>query len=349
MLDSYKCSNCGGYMNFDASAGKLCCLSCKQEEVVENYEAQYEPFTCQDTANIYQDEEARQYICRQCSSALVTDNRSAISTCPFCGGQTSLGERLSGECAPTHVIPFKISRQEAVRAYKKWCHKLPFSPQDFPKNHEVKKVTAIYFPVMCYDLRGQGEAVVDALRRKKVTTPEDAREELSYYQLYRKNDLHFRHVPVSNSKNIDNKLLDQLCPYNFSEMESFSPAHLEGHLMEKNALAPEDVMTAAEKKAAKYMEDYIIQSISDYEDLNIQKKNFQIGKESSKFVLLPLWLVMYDYHNKEYIFAMNGQTGKIACEPPRAWIKIGTCAGLIALAAFLALRLITLLSGGPLL
>ena len=349
MLDSYKCSNCGGYMDFDTSSGKLRCLSCKQEELVENYEAQYESFTSQDDTNIYQDEEARQYICKKCDSAIVTDNRSAISVCPFCGGQTSLGDRLSGEWAPTHVIPFKISRHEAVRAFKKWCHKLPFSPQDFPKNHEVKKVTGIYLPVMCYDLRGQGEAVVDALRRKKLSTPEDEREEISYYQLYRKNDLHFRHVPVSNSKNIDDSLLDKLCPYHFTEMEPFSPAHLEGHLMEKNAIAPEDVMAVAEKKAERYMEDYVIQSISNYEDANIQEKNFNIGKESSKYILLPLWLVMYDYNNREYIFAMNGQTGKIACEPPRAWIKIGTCVGLIALATFLLLRIITLLLGGPLL
>lgn len=349
MLDSYKCSNCGGYMDFDASSGKLRCLSCKQEEIVENYEARYEPFTCQDAANTYQDEEARQYICRQCNSVLVTDNRSAISVCPFCGGQTSLGDRLSGECAPTHVIPFKISRQEAIRAFKKWRHKLPFSPQDFSKKHKAKKVTAIYFPVMCYDLRGQGEAIAEALHREKLSTPEDIREEISYYQLYQKNELHFHHVPVSNSKNIDDGLLDKLCPYHFSEIEPFSPAHLEAHLTEKNAMAPEEVMATAEKKIEKYMEDYIIQSIKHYEEPSIHEKNFQIRKESSKYVLLPLWLVMYDYHNREYIFAMNGQTGKVACEPPRTWMKVGTCAGLIALAAFLVLRLITLLLGGPLL
>lgn len=349
MLDSYKCSNCGGYMTFDTSSGKLRCLSCSREEVVENYQAEYEAYTCQDDTNFYLDDEARQYTCKKCSSVIITDNRSAISNCPFCGGQTALGNRISGDIAPTQVIPFKISKQEAIRAYKRWCRKLPFSPQDFPKNHEVKEVKGIYIPVMCYDMRGQGETLLHALQRKKITTQEDKREEISYFHLYRKNDLFFQHVPVSNSKNINDSLLDHLCPYNFQQLEEFTPAHLVGHLTEKYHNTPAQVYSLAEKKTEKYMEEYLTKSIHHYEEPVIEEKNYHIGKSSSKYILLPVWLVMYDYGNKEYIFAMNGQTGKVACEPPKSLVKIGTGAGLIALAAFLFLRIITLLLGGPLL
>lgn len=349
MLDSYKCSNCGGYTAFDATLGKLYCLGCRREEIAENYEPQYASYFCQDDVNQYQDNDARQYICRQCHSTIITDNHSAISTCPFCGGQTSLGERLTGESAPTHVIPFQVSKQQATRAFRKWCRKLPFSPQDFPKKHPVKQVTGIYIPCMCYDIRVQGETIVNALRREKSSSPEEEREEISFYNLYRKNDLLFHYLPVSNSKNIDDKLLEQLCPFNFRQMERFSPRHLEAHFAEKYALASDKVFLSAKKKAEKYAEEYILHTVRDYEEPEIAEKDYHIGKNSSKYVLLPVWLVMYDYGNKEYIFAMNGQTGKIACEPPKSWVKIGTGAGLIALAIFMALRIITLLLGGPLL
>lgn len=349
MLDSYKCSNCGGYMSFDASLGKLRCLSCKQEEVVQNYQAEYETYTCQDDSNIYQDDEARQYLCKKCSSVIVTDNRSAISCCPFCGGQTALGERLSGDFAPDHVIPFQISKQEAVRSFKKWCRKLPFSPQDFPKNHKVKNVTGVYLPVMCYDMRSQGETIIQAQHKEKITTEEEEREEISYYQLYRKNDLLFHHIPVSNSKNISDELLDALCPYHFQQMEPFSPVHLEGYLTEKYFRTPTEMDTLAEKKTEKYTEEYTINAVHDYDEPEIDKKKYQIGKSASKYVLLPVWLVIYDYGNQDYIFAMNGQTGKVACEPPKSWGKVGAGVGLIALTTFLLLRIITLLLGGPLL
>ena len=349
MLDSYKCSKCGGYMNFDASSGKLRCLSCKQEEVVENYESQFEAYACHDENNVYQDNEARQYLCRQCGSVIITDNRSAVSDCPFCGNQTSLGERLSGEEAPARVIPFKISEKEAARAFKKWCRKLPFSPQDFPKGQEVRKVIGIYFPVMCYDLRAQGEVLVDALHRKKLSTEEDVREEVSHYHLYRRNDLVFRQMSVSNSGNVSDSLLDQLSPYDFQQAEVFSPVHLSRHFAEKNVKSSAEVFPIAEKKTMQYVEEHILNSIHDYEEAAIDEKKYQIGKSSSKYVLLPVWMVKYDCGNGEYIFAMNGQTGKIAIDPPKSWIKIGTGVALIALVAFLLLRIITLLLGGPLL
>lgn len=349
MLDSYKCSNCGGFMTFDASLGKLCCLSCKKEEAVENYQAEYEQYDCEEAKNYYLDGDARQYICRKCDSIIITDDRSAISECPFCGGQTALGERLSDEIAPTHIIPFKITKKEAEKAYKKWRRKLPFAPHDFPKNHEVREVTGIYYPAMCYDVRVQGETTINAKRSKKISTPEDEREGISCYHLYRKHDLLFHHMPVSSSGSITDSLSDQLCPYHFDRMTTFSPAHLKGCLAEKNAVSPAEVCAAAEKKAEKFTEEYMINSISGYEELAIDEKKYEIGMSSVKYILLPVWLVIYDYNNKEYVFAMNGETGKIACEPPKSWGKIGTGAALIALAIFLTLRIITMILGGPLL
>ncbi len=349
MLDSYKCSNCGGYMTFDASLGKLRCLSCKQEEVVEDYEAEFESYACQDESNVYHDGEARQYLCRQCGSAVVTDNRSAVSDCPFCGNQMTLGERLSGEDAPAQVVPFRISEKEAAKAFRKWRRKLPFSPHDFPKGQEVGKVTGIYFPVMCYDLRAQGEVMVDALRRKKLVTPEDEREEISHYDLYRKNDLSFREVLVSNSGNVSDCLLEKMCPYDFEQSQSFSSVHLSRCFSEKNVKSPEEVFLSAQKKAEKYVEEYLLHSIDGYEEAAIDEKKYEIGKSAAKYVLLPVWLVMHHGRDEEYIFAMNGQTGKIASDPPVSWIKVATGAGLISLAVFLLFRIITLLLGGPLL
>ncbi len=349
MLDSCKCSNCGGYMTFDASLGKLRCLSCKQEEVVEHYEAQFEPYACQDEGNIYQDEEARQYLCRQCGSAIITDNRSALSNCPFCGNLMTLGERLSGEDAPAQVIPFKISEKEAAKAFRKWRRKLPFSPHDFPRGEEAGKVMAIYFPVMCYDLRAQGEAMVDALRRKRLATQEDEREEVSHYALYRKNDLFFPQILVSNSGNISDSLLEKLGPYDFHHAQSFSTVHLGRCFSEKNAKSPEEVFPVAQKKAEKYVEEYILDSIHDYEEAVIDEKKYEIGKSAAIFALLPVWLVMRHGQEEEYVFAMNGQTGKVASDPPRSWVKVATGAGLISFTIFLLFRIITLLLGGPLL
>ena len=55
-------------------------------------------------------------------------------------------------------------------------------------------------------------------------------------------------------------------------------------------------------------------------------------------MLLPVWLLTYNYGSKTYQVAVNGITGKIAGEYPLSWIKIAivTIIGLIILGIIMA-------------
>jgi len=37
---------------------------------------------------------------------------------------------------------------------------------------------------------------------------------------------------------------------------------------------------------------------------------------------MPVWILNYKYLGKTYTFAMNGQTGKVAGEPPVSRVKL---------------------------
>ena len=42
----------------------------------------------------------------------------------------------------------------------------------------------------------------------------------------------------------------------------------------------------------------------------------QFSSNQQIYMLLPVWMLMSKYQDKEYLFAMNGQTGKIVGELP---------------------------------
>src|SRR5699024_11943615 len=46
------------------------------------------------------------------------------------------------------------------------------------------------------------------------------------------------------------------------------------------------------------------------------RKNINVYDEHAEYVLLPVWMISYDYKQSEHIFAMNGQTGKVVGNPP---------------------------------
>ena len=68
-------------------------------------------------------------------------------------------------------------------------------------------------------------------------------------------------------------------------------------------------------------------------------RNLQIDPSYSgrtfKHVLVPVWLLSYDYASKAYQVIVNGYTGKIAGRHPYSFWKIAFAVLLAALAAFL--------------
>ena len=73
------------------------------------------------------------------------------------------------------------------------------------------------------------------------------------------------------------------------------------------------------------------------------QRNLQVDANYSgqtfKHILVPVWLLSYDYGRRAFQVVINGYTGTIAGRYPKSWIKIT----LAALAALVAAGLIALL------
>ena len=44
--------------------------------------------------------------------------------------------------------------------------------------------------------------------------------------------------------------------------------------------------------------------------------------QTFKHIILPVWICSYQYNDKTYQFAVNGQTGKINGSKPTSWVKV---------------------------
>ena len=56
-----------------------------------------------------------------------------------------------------------------------------------------------------------------------------------------------------------------------------------------------------------------------YRDLRISA---HWSGQTFKHILVPVWLLTYDYFGKSYQVLVNGYTGRIAGKHPLSWVKI---------------------------
>lgn len=357
MVVQYKCPNCGADMEFDSNLGMLHCDSCGRNDPIEDVQDSKSSDRQDSThshantshSHTYDETQSVEYHCNNCGAVLITDKDTAATTCSFCGAGVVLSDRLRDNLAPAKIIPFTISKKQAQEAFKKWCKKGLLTPKGFMTADRVKSITGLYVPFWLYDLNGQGEADATCTRVNTYTKGDYIYTETSYYHVYRQVNLNYLKVPADASEKMNDELMDKLEPYNYSELKPFNMAYLAGYLAEKYNYDDKSLFKRVQERVSKYVDSYLRSTISGYATTTYNHTNIRVQETHADYVLLPVWMVCYDYKQAEHIFAMNGQTGKIVGKPPLSKGKIAGWFAGISAGTFFILKIIAVLMGGPIL
>lgn len=356
MVLQYKCPDCGADMEFDSKTGMLSCPSCGHTDNIENYkDPNYNPnedipdfdeHVDETSYSTFNDDNAVEYQCKNCGATLITDKDTTATTCSFCGAPMILGDRLSGKLAPSKVIPFKINKQEAQEAFKKWCRKGLLTPRGFMNADRIKSITGVYVPFWLYDLNGRGDAQAICTRVSHYTQGDYDITETKYYNVYRRVDVFYNNVPCDASAKMDDNMMDKLEPFDYGDLKEFNTPYLAGYIAEKYNYTDKDLFPRIEQRGQTFVTDYIRSTITGYDSVDIRSKDIQILQKNAEYTLFPIWMICYDYNKGEHAFAMNGQTGKVVGKPPLSKGKIAAWFGGIAASCLLIMRIITFFVGG---
>ena len=339
MVIHYKCPSCGDDMAFDSESGKLSCPSCGRQENIESFNEDFITTT-------FSEDEAKEYYCENCGAHVLTDADTTATHCSFCGAGVVLADRLSGDLAPAKVIPFTISKEEAIAAFKKWCKNGRLTPKGFMSADRIKKITGIYVPFWMYDLNSKAKVSALGTKVRTYTRGEYVYTETKYDDVFRDVDVSYLKVPVDASEKMSDELMDKLEPYHYGDLKDFKTPYLAGYLAEKYNHTDEELLPRVKSRVNEFVEDYVRSTIHGYSSVQYKSKDINTQKMRSFYVLLPVWMVYYDFDKQEHTFAMNGQTGKVVGKPP---ISIGKVAGWfsgVAGATFITLKVISGLLGG---
>lgn len=337
----YKCPNCGSGMAFDSKTGTLACQSCGRKDDIEQIPDPLE-------GSVFSADGAKEYHCASCGAVIAADAETAATTCSFCGSAAVLGDRLTGERRPAKVIPFAISKDEAISAFRKWCRNGRLTPKGFMTADRIKGITGLYVPFWLYDLNSRIEVQGHGTKVNIYTRGDYRYTETAHYEVYRKIRLNHVNVPVDAAEKMSDKLMDRLEPFPYDRLKSFRSPYLAGYTADQYSYSDEELLPRAKEKISSYIEEYIRSAVAGYTTMSYTRKDTETESRQADYVHLPVWVLHYDYDKLEHTFAMNGQTGKVVGKPPLSMAKVAAWFLGIAGVSFVTLKLAAWAMGGGL-
>lgn len=360
-ITNYQCPSCTAPLHFGTASGTLECDYCGSSFSIEDIDRMYaekdsapeeepqerdaqerfqEARWNMDTGENWEEEGGfRAYQCPACAAELICDETTAATSCPYCGNPTIIPAKLSGSLKPEVIIPFRVDKTAAIAALKNHYRHKPLLPKAFKAENHIQEIKGVYVPFWLFDAQGTGDMTFRTTRVHTRTTPREYITETSHFLVHREGTLNFQNIPVDASSQMPDGHMDAIEPYDYGDLKPFSMSYLPGFLADCYDVGKDECAKRANARCAKSIEDALRETVVGYASCTTVKKDISVHPGQVRYALMPVWMLSSKWKDKTFLFAMNGQTGKLIGDLPIDKGKLALwCAG-----SFLVAGLLTLL------
>ncbi|MBP3872119.1 MAG: hypothetical protein J6E32_00235 [Lachnospiraceae bacterium] len=353
---NYKCPSCGGPLHYDSASGKLKCDYCLSvytpDEISSMYSDEYD--AADKNQNVEYEQQAQAdvmshkgdeitvggkwdsstipadwgedsanmvaYTCQSCGGEILAEASTAATSCPYCGNPTIIPSQLSGQMRPQYIIPFKLDQNAAMEAYRKYCKRKILLPKTFSTNSTVEKLRGIYIPFWLFDSHVSGDysflGSVSTSNREGDYIVTRTRE----FSIRRSLEVGYRGIPTDASRNMPDDLMDSLEPYDYSQMKAFATSYLPGYLADRSDVSIEESSDRAKNRAVASAQNIAHRDAQKGPYTSVLPYGSRVSFEKGEvhYALLPVYILKVAWDGKNYLYAMNGQTGKFVGDLPVA-------------------------------
>lgn len=334
---SFKCPNCDGELVFSPETQNFKCEYCFSQFSKEKLE-ELEPAAGTQTEADSSDkaDEAVLYSCPSCGAEIATDKTTAATFCYYCHNPVILSGKLEGKFLPNKVIPFELTRDEAIKGFLDYVGKKKFVPAAFFNKKQIESMSGVYFPYWLYNTQLEGKMTASARQIRTWRTGEMQHTETKHFHIEREGDIQLENLAENALTKANAKLASGIMPYDFSKMRDFNMGYLSGFLAERRDIEQSAVQGKMQSEMREAAQKLMRETI-EYSSTTVENFHVVPRKEEWLYCLLPVWTVTYKGKDgKVYYYSMNGQTGEVCGELPIDYKKVTLVSLLIAAGVFAA-------------
>lgn len=334
----FPCASCAGPMLFDTESQTLKCQYCGAEQSIDNAmeQPQEHPFdhVGEDELALHDWGAEQQAIhCESCGGETLVPTGQTATLCVFCGSPKVLPQDNILSIRPETLIPFQISRDEALTSFAAWKRKRWFLPTKFKQQKVSSQLNSIYIPYWTYDTDTYSlySAEVGIYHYRTVTRTRVVNGKTQTYTATERYtvwhstqgdyDRSFDDILIPASGHYNTELLNKLGDFKLGELLPYKPEYLSGFVSERYSVTREQGWANAQHHADEQLNDEIRRKISGDEIRNLRIRT-TFSAITYKHLLLPVWNASYTYKSKPYYYMVNGQTGTVSGHVPRSALKI---------------------------
>lgn len=354
-VTNYQCPACTGPLHYSAKSGKLECDYCGSSFDVAEIEALYARKEAEaaaakqaadakaaaeqaaraaaaeasaasgdsgwDTSGLSRDwgaeaDSLRVYSCPSCGAELICDQSTAATACPYCGNPAVVPGQFSGALRPDYILPFRLTKDDAVQALRAHYKGKPFLPRSFTSANHIEQIQGVYVPFWLFDGGAEGAASYRASNTNVFVAGDYEITETRHYHVVRAGSLAFEKIPVDASSKMPDDHMDSIEPFDYTQLRPFSTAYLPGYLADKYDVTIDDSRSRAEERCRETLAQALRDTVTGYGTCLTEHEDIALRRGKVHYALLPVWMLSTKWRGQDFLFAMNGQTGRLVGDLP---------------------------------
>jgi hypothetical protein len=356
-LDKHQCPACGAPAEWNPATQKLACSFCGTESPyrVDRDTGKVQELDLVAALRDLPDDERgwlaakRSVQCQSCRAVMVFEPERVGQNCEFCGSPALVDyTEIKAPIRPQGVLPFRIAAGRVRESIRGWWKSRWFAPARLARASLVDTLRSIYIPYWTFDAQVHCPWTAEAGYHYYVTVAgRDVQGRRTTRQERRTRwepaagaiDHAFDDEAVPGTQGLPLDLLRQVEPFPTNEVVAYDTAFLAGHVVEHYRV----VLVEAAQRSQEQMHARL-EALCAAEVPGDTHRNLRIDPHYSsrtfKHVLVPVWLLSYDFGAKSFQVIVNGYTGAIAGKYPLSVWKIV----LLILAALLVVLVVVLVN-----
>ncbi len=341
-LRKHPCPECGGDAEWDASKKALACPYCgtvlpwsdgRDDPAAAIREHDLEVALANVTVDKRGLGEAKKSVkCESCRAISIFDSDRAAQRCEFCGSPSIVpADALADLITPESLLPAEIPSTRVRDDLRKWYGSRWFAPGKLKRSALTDKLHGIYLPYWTFDAHADAKWTAqsgyyyyetESVRGSdgKMTTRQVRKTRWAPSAGELRHFFDDELVPGTVGVHLD--LLRKVEPFpTIKDLKPYLPEYVRGWTVERYQV---DLRRAAE--TGRQQMEQTLRALcarevpgDTHRDLNVEAL---YQSRTFKHILVPVWLVTYNYGRKSFQVVVNGYTGKMAGEHPLSWVKI---------------------------
>jgi hypothetical protein len=222
---------------------------------------------------------------------------------------------------------------------RQWYGSRWFAPDRLKRAAATDTVRGIYLPYWTFDAQVDARWTAEAGHHYYTGSGKNRRRHTRWVPAAGELARVFDDELVPATRGVRPDLLQKVSGFPTDRLVPYDKGYVSGWVVEQYQID----LVAAAARAREVMDDKVRDACGravpgdTYRNLHVAST---YSHQTFKHVLLPVWLLTYDFRRQSYQVVVNGVTGAIAGERPWSWIKVllAVLAALLVLFLFMTLE-----------